>query len=99
MARKRKRQPASPYYRYIKGEPVITDAGLALLVGLTVEDVKAEHDRQKELFGEDHAMFLPPGWQKLGRRVRKEVSAALGHEPSMKESIDYLAAKQQAGES
>ncbi|GAA4911387.1 hypothetical protein [Streptomonospora salina] len=79
------------YYSLIDGEPMISLDGMALLMDLPADTVRAKWQRQG---GPDAgSLKVPEPWVKRGRRVRKEVAAALGYEPSLKESIDYLAAK------
>ncbi|MDA2805725.1 hypothetical protein [Nocardiopsis suaedae] len=78
-----------PLYTLVNGEPMLSHRAVALLTGLPTDVVKAEWDRQAATA----TMTWPREWAKRGTRIRKEVSAALGYEPSMKEAIDYLAAK------
>ncbi|MFG1855011.1 hypothetical protein ACGFJT_24475 [Actinomadura geliboluensis] len=77
----------NPYYRTINGEPVISPAGLALLLDLPLEDIRAQCDNVI-----NGTMPMPADWAKRGIRIRKETQAALGYEAGMKECIDYLAA-------
>lgn len=84
-------QHTKPLYTLINGEPMISMEGMALLMDLPADVVKAEWKRQG---GTSLATFnVPKSWIQRGHRIRKEVSAALGYEPGMKETIDYLAAK------
>lgn len=78
-------------YKLIGGEPMLSLDGMALLMDLPPEVVKAEWERQGG--SSATAMTIPTSWIKRGKRVYKGVSAALGYEPGMKEAIDYLAAK------
>ncbi|PRX90846.1 hypothetical protein [Allonocardiopsis opalescens] len=80
-----------PLYTLLDGEPVLSHEAVALLIDMPPETVRAEWQRQAAQ-GEP-GMTLPTSWAKRGKRIRKEVAAALGHEPGMKEAIDYLAAK------
>jgi len=80
-----------PLYKLIDGEPMLSHHAVALLIGLPAEVVKAEAERQGGAWAA--SMNFPNSWAKRGRRIRKEVSAALGYEPSMQERIDYLAKK------
>lgn len=81
-------------YQLINGEPMVSLEGMALLMDLPADIVKAEWERQGG--SSLTALSVPKSWVQRGRRVRKEVSAALGYEPGMKEALDYLAGK--AGE-
>lgn len=78
-------------YTLINGEPMVSMEGVALLMGLPPEVVKAEFERQGG--ASISTLTVPKSWVKRGKRIRKEVSAALGYEPTLKESIDYLAKK------
>ncbi|SNT59113.1 hypothetical protein SAMN05443665_105156 [Actinomadura meyerae] len=82
----------NPYYKLIDGEPMISPAGLALLLDLPLDDVLAEYERQTR-GAANGVMQMPAEWRKRGVRVRKETQAALGYEAGMKECIDYLASK------
>jgi hypothetical protein len=78
-------------YRMINDEPMLSAAGMALLMGLTPEQVRTEIDRQTA--GATSGTFYPPAdWIRAGVRRRKECAAALGHEPTLLESLDYWAA-------
>lgn len=83
--------PNEPLYTLIVGEPMLSHRAVALLIDLPADVVKAEWDRQGA--ATQGSMAFPREWAKRGKRVHKEVAAALGYEPSMKEAIDYLAAK------
>lgn len=86
----------SDLYRMVNGEPALSDAGVALLVGVPPAEFKAEIDRQQEAanrIGQTFTFRMPPEWARQGNRIRKEVSAALGYEPGMKDALDYLAAR------
>ncbi|SFO14625.1 hypothetical protein SAMN04489713_104270 [Actinomadura madurae] len=82
----------NPYYKLINGEPMISPAGLALLLDLPVEEVLAEYERQGK-GAASGVLRMPAEWRRRGVRVRKETQAALGYEAGMKECIDYLASK------
>ncbi|MFC4535689.1 hypothetical protein [Sphaerisporangium dianthi] len=82
-----------PLYRVIDGEPCISTAGMALLMGVPVEELRAEQARQRAAGVPADRFQMPHAWIKQGRRIRKEVSAALGREPAMREVLDYLAAR------
>lgn len=87
----------NPYYRIINGQPAVSDAGFALLMGVPIADFEAEVSRQQEAAdraGRDFRFRVPADWAKQGNRIRKEISAALGYEPGMKTAIDYLATRQ-----
>lgn len=67
-----------PHVRLIDGEPFVSSELLALLCGITVDEVRAETARQREAAnaaGTDRMNFrLPKAW----RRGAKEVQARLG---------------------
>lgn len=63
----------SELYRYIDGEPVLSAAGMALLLGVTEEQMRAQAERS----GTGIAA-LPEAWVKSGIRRRKEFEAATG---------------------
>lgn len=76
-------------YQEINGEPVVSTAGMALLMDVDEDALRAEIQRQRAAGRE--GLALPPEWIRRGHRVRKEVQLALGYEPGMKEALDYLA--------
>jgi hypothetical protein len=67
--------------------PKISTAGMALLLGVPLDILRAEIDRQ-----EGPAFQIPPLWLRQGKRIARETMAATGSE-SMKDAIDYLAAR------
>lgn len=87
----------SPYYRVVGGEALVSHEGFALLMGIPIDTFKAEVRRQQDASGApgEFSFRVPAPWAKAGRRIRKEVAAALGYEPGMAEAIDYLAATQE----
>lgn len=84
---------ANPLYTYINGELMLSAEGTALALGIPVEKLKAEWQRQKDLGIAETSFFLPVGWQRQGVRLRKEVQAALGYDAGLLECIEYLAAQ------
>jgi hypothetical protein len=64
--------------------PLISIAGMALLVGIPTEVFRNEIERQG-----GGAFQLPDEWARQGRRIAREAMAATGSE-SMKDTIDYL---------
>lgn len=79
----------SNLYRVVDGEPVISTAGMALLMGIPPEAIRAAWDEAAQA----GRMTLRPEWIQGGNRRRKECAAALGYEPTLQESLDYWAAK------
>lgn len=75
-------------YRMLDGEPVISVAGMSLLTGIPEDQI-----RRAIAKGEPGQFVLPAAWIKNGIRRRKEAAAALGHEPSMTEAIEYWQAR------
>ncbi|MDV2477844.1 hypothetical protein F8M49_25050 [Rhodococcus zopfii] len=65
----------SELYRYIDGEPVLSAAGMALLLGVTEEQMCAQAARSGTAITE-----LPEAWVKSGRRRSKEYQAATGRD-------------------
>jgi len=82
-----------PLYSYVNGEPMVSAEGMALLIGIPYERLKAEFDRQRAENPDAEMFRMPRAWSRQGNRLRKEVQAALGYEAGMKECLDYLAAK------
>jgi hypothetical protein len=74
-------------YQIINGEPMVSTRGMALLMGVTVEEIKDAWDPTAQ----KGYMVPRPEWVRNGVRRRKECAAALGHEPSLVESLDYWA--------
>lgn len=77
----------SSLYTIINGEPMVSAEGMGLLMGVPVEQVRKAIGK-----GAAGVVTIPTLWIKNGRRRRKECAAALGHEPSLTESVDYWAA-------
>lgn len=78
----------SELYRYIDGEPVLSAAGMAVLLGVTEEQMRtlaATH-------GTDVA-HIPAEWVKAGRRRAKEYQAATGRD-DMLGALEYWAEKE-----
>lgn len=80
------------YYKMINGEPMVSAAGMALLVGIPAEEIEGNFDETVQR----GRTPLRPEWIKNGIRRRKECAAAIGHEPSMVESLDFWAAQEAA---
>ncbi|MFX1757253.1 hypothetical protein [Rhodococcus sp. As11] len=78
----------SELYRHIDGEPVVSAKGLALLLGVSEDQVRAL--AQFRGTGVD---ALPPEWVKAGLRRAKEYQAATGHD-DMLGALEYWAARE-----
>lgn len=63
----------SDLYDYIDGEPVISDKGVSVLMGVPIEQIRA-----LAMFRGRGAVNLPDEWVKAGVRRRKEYEAATG---------------------
>ncbi|MEZ7240779.1 hypothetical protein QYS60_23775 [Rhodococcus sp. GXMU-t2271] len=81
----------SELYRYIDGEPTLSAAGMALLLGVTEEQMRAQAERS----GTGIAA-LPEAWVKAGNRRRKEYEAATGR-TDMLGALAYWQAQKQEG--
>ena len=82
---------ANELYRYIDGEPMLSAAGMALLLGVTEEQMRAQAERS----GTGIAA-LPESWVKAGNRRRKEYEAATGR-TDMLGALEYWQAHGQEG--
>lgn len=78
----------SDLYRCVDGEPVISAKGLALLLGVPEDQVRA----LAATHGTDVA-HIPAEWVKAGRRRAKEYQAATGRD-DMLGALEYWAEKE-----
>lgn len=75
-------------YRIVDGEPMVSPKGVALLMGVTEDQVRAV-----SIFRGADVANLPPEWVKAGLRRRKEYEAATGR-TDMIGALEYWAAKE-----
>lgn len=78
----------SDLYTYVDGEPVVSVKGLAILLGVPLDQVRA-----LALFRGTGVGALPPEWVKAGKRRSKEYQAATGRD-DMLGALEYWAAKE-----
>jgi hypothetical protein len=62
-------------HKTIKGEPLISTEGLALLLGVDLDELKAEILRQR-VDNPTAPFATPTDWVKRGRRTARETMAA-----------------------
>lgn len=78
----------SDLYDYINGEPVVSAKGLALLLGVPEDQVRA-----LALFRGTGVDALPDEWVKAGKRRSKEYQAATGRD-DMLGALEYWAQRE-----